>query len=383
MGLKIIIRRIFSFFSKNHIISNIGGSKWIFVSYITEPFKRKKNDGYFHGHQNRQETLIIAEVAQELGFSYVFNDYDKPLNFWKRNFDIVFGLEPNFKILCEKNPKALKIYYATGAYFKHQNLMIINRTNAFCEKYDTNYPYKRLIKEHNSCEVADFIFQIGSKFTIETYPEHLRHKILIINQTSHVFKNINIEEKIKMTSSKDFIWFGSWGTILKGLDLVIECFFINKSLNLHVVGPIEEEFLRVFKNKINNVSNIFLYGFLDVTSKEFRDLVNKCAFLIFPSASEGVPGSVINLQILGVIPILSKWASPDKITDLGYLLKDLSISSINESIDWSQSLSHDQLVELIKTNYYYISTTHNNKKFKMEMKNLFNSVITNHEIVNT
>jgi len=380
---RLLLKSIFTFylkfknnFVKNYIVENIGGNKWIFVSYIVEPFKRKKDDAYFHGHQNRQETLIISAVAQELRFSYVFNDYDKPLNFYKRKFDIIFGLEPHFKIMCDKNPKAIKIYYATGAYYKHQNLMIINRTNAFCEKYNTNYPYKRLVKEHNSCDIADYIFQIGSKFTIETYPINLRHKIILINQTSHVFKNINIVEKIKVTSKSDFIWFGSGGTILKGLDLVLEYFIANKNLNLNVVGPIEYEFLKVFKNQIKTASNIKFYGYLDVESNEFRYLANICAFLIFPSASEGCPGSVINLQKLGVIPILSRWASSNNIEEHGYQLKELNMTSIIEAINWSQALTYECIINLIKSNCDYISETHSNERFKMELLNNFNMSIS-------
>lgn len=380
-----IIRNISSFlltfknvFSKNHIINNAGGDKWFFISYIIEPFKRKKGDTYFNGHQNRQEALIIAEVVRELGYSYVYNDYNKFLNFRKRGFEVVFGLEPNFEVMCKKNPKALKIYYATGAYFKHQNSMIINRTNAFSKKYNTNYPYKRLVKEHNSCEIADYIFQIGSKFTIETYPEHLRNKVIIINQTSHVFDDISLGEKIKTFSKKDYIWFGSGGTILKGLDLVIEYFLLNNSLNLHIVGPIEKEFLSVFNSQVETATNISMYGFLDVESNEFRDLANKCTFLIYPSASEGCPGSVINLQKLGVIPILSRWASCDKILELGYQLKDLSLISITDGINWSQALTQVDLVNLIKKNHNFIISTHDTDKFKKEIKGDFDLVLSNY-----
>jgi hypothetical protein len=369
------LSRYLNLVTKNHIIKDNGG-KWIFISYLTEPFKRRNEKIYFHGHQNRQETLIFEEVIQELNLSYIFNDYNRPLNFKKRKFDIIFGIEPNFKKMCIKNPKAIKIYYATGAYYKHQNMMIINRTNIFSEKYKMNYPLRRLVKEHDSCEIADFIFQIGSKFTIETYPEHLRSKILLINQTSHVFKNIDIDQKIKTTSKKEFIWFGSSGTILKGLDLVIEYFLSNETYNLHIVGPVEEEFISVFKDKLREARNITLYGFLDVQSKIFLELANKCAFLIFPSGSEGAPGSVINLQKLGVIPITSRWASCDKITDLGYVLKDLNISSIDEAIQWSQSLSKEEMTRYIKDNHNYASYMHNCDRFKSEMKERLSSIIS-------
>lgn len=366
--------------TKNHITRR-NGNKWIFISYITEPLKQRGNDFYFRGHQNRQETLIIEEVVQELGFSCIFNDYDKPLNFKNRNFDIVFGLEPNFEKICNLNQNAIKIYYATGAYYKHQNLMIINSTRDFEERHHVKYPLRRMVKEHSSCETADYIFQIGSEFTVETYPENLRHKILLINQTSHTFKNIDIDQKIKTTSKNDFIWFGSTGTILKGLSVVVEYFLQNQNFNLHIVGPVETEFLSVFKESIDKVNNIYIYGYLDVESAIFRNLANKCAFLIFPSGSEGgPPGSVINLQKLGVIPLTSRWASCSGIANLGYLLEDLSTSSINNAIDWSQSLTYEDIVKLIKENHDYVVKTHNNHKFKSELKKNLSSIISYHNI---
>lgn len=355
-------------FLPNHIIKR-NGRKWIFVSYITEPFKRRNDVSYFHGHQNHQETLIIEDLINELEISYVFNHYNRPINFLWKKFDVVFGLEPNFLVMSNKNPQALKIYYATGAYYKHQNKMIINRTNAFREKHGIDYPYVRLVSEHDSTEIADYIFQIGSKHTIGTYPEHLRKKIIIIDQTCHVFRSIDLGEKIRKTSKVDFIWFGSTGSILKGLDLVIEFFLQHPHLNLHIVGPVEEEFMRLYQDKMNQSKNFYTYGFLNVDSNEFRDIANKCAFLIYPSASEGCPGSVLNLQKLGVIPILSKWASNDDIADHGFMLENLTVESIGEAVEWGKKLSDQEIENLIHKNHKYVMDRHSKTNFKSQFKN--------------
>jgi hypothetical protein len=349
-------------------IKKRNGKKWIFISYITEPFKRRNDKNFFHGHQNHQETIIIEELLNELDLSLVFNHYSWPINFLWKKFDVVFGLEPNFLVMCKKNPQALKIYYATGAYYKHQNQMIIKRTNDFREKHGIDYPYVRMVSEHESAEAADYIFQIGSKFTIETYPEHLRKKIIIIDQTCHDFKSIDLEDKFNKTSKIDFIWFGSTGSILKGLDLVIEFFLQNPHLNLHIVGPVEEEFMRVYRGKMNASNNFNTYGFLNVDSDEFREIANKSAFLIYPSASEGCPGSVLNLQKLGVIPILSQWSSSDKISEHGYMLKNLSVESIGEAIEWTKNLTDGEMKNLIRKNHNYVIEKHNKPKFKSQFK---------------
>src|SRR5690554_3676452 len=142
---KLAVRLLPNYIKKNN------GHKRIFVSYITEPLKRKHDAAYFQGHQNHQETVIIEEILNELDLSYIFNHYSLPLNFVWQKFDIVFGLEPNFARICQKNPDAIKIYYATGSYFKHQNGQIQRRTDEFKQKYSVDYPYVRMVAEHDSC----------------------------------------------------------------------------------------------------------------------------------------------------------------------------------------------------------------------------------------
>lgn len=354
------------------------GNKRIFISYIIEPLKRRNDEVFFQGHQNHQETVIIEDIVNELNLSYVFNHYSLPINFVRGKFDVVFGLEPNFGNLCQSNPRAAKIYYATGAYYQHQNNQVTQRTEEFKKKYNIEYPYVRLVEEHDSCEIADTIIQIGSDHTIETYPEHLRSKIILIDQTCHNFKEIDLDDKIKKTSKSDYIWFGSFGSILKGLDLVLEFFLTNTHLTLHVVGPVEEKFLSVFQDRLNRTNNIYLYGFMNMDSPEFRQIALKCAFLIYPSASEGGwPGSALNLQKLGVIPILSKWASGPEIKDLGFLLPDLSVESIAEAVSWSRSLSDTNIADLSLKNHEAVITKHNKERFKAQLKSNLEYIINN------
>lgn len=353
------------------------GSKRIFVSYITEPLKRRNDKVFFQGHQNLQETLIIEDIINELDLSYVYNHYSLPLNFVRGKFDLVFGLEPNFGEICQKNPQAFKIYYATGAYLKHQNDQIKQRTDQFKAKYQVDYPYVRMIEEHDSCEIADVIIQIGSEHTLETYPEHLRSKIKLLDQTCHEYVDFDLEEKISKSSKTDYIWFGSYGSILKGLDLVLEYFLSAPHLNLHIVGPIEEEFLTVFHKRIEHAGNIFLYGFMNVDSAKFRNIANKCAFLIYPSASEGCPGSVLNLQNLGVIPILSKWASGPSIKGLGFLLPDLSVDSIAQGVSWSLNLEAEEMADLARKNHEFVINKFNKGNFKKQLKEHLGNILTN------
>ncbi len=338
-------------------------NKMAYLSYLPEPYIRKDNITYLNKHQNRREALSLIDIFENFSYGVVIERFDRYF-FSKEKYDLVWGLEPNFTRLSKLNPKAKKIYYATGSYYSHQNSMIIQRTDQFNKSHSANLSYHRLVAPHNSCEVADVIFQIGCKKTINTYPEKLRKKIKIINQSCHSFKNFVISDKNDKYKKNEFIWLGSGGSILKGLDLLFDYFILNPQFNLNVVGPLDKDFYLYYKDKIQACKNITYYGFMDMDDPELIHIANRCVAIIFPSCSEGLPGSVINMMKLGLIPIVTQWCSVDGIEDLGYELSGLSIEEIENSVSWIMNLSESQITDLFLKNYNYANLNFNLDKFK-------------------
>lgn len=371
-----------NFFRKNksqHTISSFKNKKWVYISYIPEVFQKKNDARYMLAHQNRREQIIISKIFQKLGYNIKIAFYESQKECDDRLYDIIFGLEPNFVTMCKKNPKALKIYYATGANWVNRNKMIKERTDSFNIKNNTDIEYTRLVDPHEGYQIADHIIQIGSSYTVRTYPIDLRDKIKTINQSSNFIGKCNLKRKINEASQKEFMWFGSSGSILKGLDLVLDCFINKPEYKLHVVGPIDEKFKNHYDQILKRHNNIHLYGFLDTTSETFLNLAYRCAFNIFPSASEGgSPGSVITMMKLGVIPIVSKWAAFDTIQNYGYLLNDLTTTSIEKAIEWSSSLTTSELEDLIKRNISHSEQTWNLSNFEKEMQTLLEKYIEDH-----
>ncbi len=75
--------------------------------------------------------------------------------------------------------------------------------------------------------------------------------------------------------------------------------------------------------------------------------------MIYPSCTEGGPGAVNVAMKMGLVPILSKVASPDDIDTLGYRLDDLSADAVARGVEWSQGLSRDKIKELMRANHEY------------------------------
>lgn len=354
---------------------------WVYISYIPEFIYRQHNLPVMNRHQAHREMVVIVQVFKKLGYNIYVSNYNNVDKLPSINPSIIFGLEPSFEAACEKWPNALKIYYATGAYFKHQNSMIYKRTDEFNRKYNADYPYQRLVSESDRCEIADYIFQIGSKFTIETYPHHLQKRIRIIRQSNTL---VNIPDIDKDYSNKiDYLWLGSSGTILKGLDLVIAYFKKHPLKTLHVVGGVDEKFEKILA--VNECSNIKLYGFLNTSSETFIEIVKKSNFLVYPSCTEGgCPGAVINSMCYGLIPIVTPWAACNDIEKIGFLLENLDEESIVKAIDWTNSLSVDNIKELSSKCKEYVKHNYNLRVFESDMYESIKSVIAkNATIINS
>lgn len=375
MYLKKFLDVVKYYFMRSNLIRFENGSDIrICILYLTKPLANR-NISLSQFHQNVSEARSMFNIIKSKGYDVDVYDFNKRIKSGKC-YDIIFGLEPNFSKLLKNNKNCLPVYYATGAYYKHQNDMIISRTNDFNSRYSTAIPYRRLVEPHNSVRDAKYVLQIGTQSTIETYPVEFREKIRLIDQSSFPFNNIDIEKKLEKSSKKDFLWFGSTGTILKGLDILIEYFIEHPEFNLHVVGPVESDVLDAIKSKYKIQENILFYGFMNVSSIEFREILDVVSYIIFPSASEGgCPGSVLNAMKLGVIPITSKWASHDKITSLGYELKEISMVAIGQSVEWSQNLTDEERRELAFNSHQYVENKYSLERFEEQFNDFIDSLV--------
>lgn len=324
-----------------------GNRKRAYISYIPESLIRQ-DAKYLNLHQNRREMKIIAETFLANGYDVIVQEFTAPI-IDDSVFDVVFGLEPNFTTMARRTLKARHISYATGAYSPFANNAIEKRTNEFNQKHSANIPPRRVCMVDEAPEIADIILQIGSKFTIQTYPSHLQGKIRLINQSSNYLPSQSLD--LRKPDKHNFLWLASSGSILKGVDLVIEAFMQHPELSIDIVGPVEQDILKYFP--IDKYPNIRIHGFIDVNTPEFQKIITSTAFLLYPSATEGAPGAVNVAMKNGIIPLTSSVASPDDIDRLGFMIKSLDSDGIEEALSWSQTLSDEEIKRLHNRNIEY------------------------------
>lgn len=360
---------------KEYFVSKVSrNSPWVYMSYITYPFYKKD----LSIHQNMRETIAMVKVLNDLGLNvYVQYYLSKSEIPQLSNVKMVFGHEPNLIRAADKFPEALVVYYSTCAYADHQNNQILKMTDSINNKYHSNLPYRRLfdIKDtqhsiYRGYEIAEKILQIGSKFTIETMPERYRNKIVLIHQSTQVSRDIFVQDAFE----NEFLFLGSGGNMLKGIPLLLDYFTTHQDCLIHIVGPIEEDYQELIQNEVT--PNIHFHGFMDVNSDAFVEIVKKCNFVLFPSGSEGCPGSVLCAMQYGLIPIVTPWAAFDEIEEYGYMMDyNWNVHSVEKGIDWAKSLSPQERLLRKKRCSKFVIDNYNLDKFSEEFRDFCKSIL--------
>lgn len=379
MGTKSIIRFVKTLFHLNkdrYVYKKAGNKKWAYISYVPRVYYKKKDSPWFDKHQNRREALVIGEIFKRLGYNYVMATYNKTMECDKRKYDVIFGEGPCFALMSRRNPTALKIYYATTAYPKHQNAMVRLRTDSFNAKHGTRLAYSRLADSDIDNLPIDAILQIGSSVTVTTYPMSLRGRISLINQSSNLKRTVDLAKKTASYNRTHFVWMGSTGTLLKGLDLVLDYFMQHPEYHLHVVGMMDADFEAYYAPLLQGRSNITLWGFQLVNSDDFAEIMREVSFCLYPSASEGgCPGAVISLMKMGIIPLVSRWASFDGIEACGYVMDELSDSSVAAAVEWSQALSDSEVKERMERCVSLAESKWNLLNFERELEEYLRKIV--------
>jgi hypothetical protein len=342
-------------------------NKHVLISYVVNPFRRGVN---IH-HTNSIESLIIARAFYNEGYNVdvVWLFSETKINYEK--YDVIFGLgEPFERSFYNVSRRLKRICYVTGMHPYINNQLSIDRIKDVYSKRD-----KLLLKSSrlmDKCWTAQFslsdgIIALGNNAVMETFAPFFSNKIVSLPPSYHKiydFTNI-IKDKDFSIARNNFLWFGGSGFVHKGVDLLLEYFTDRSDINLHICGPISEEpeFATCYHKELYNTPNIKTYGFISLNSQIFRELLKKCAFVIFPSCAEGGGASVINVMANGgLIPIVTK-ASSIEISEYGIQIESTHLDCIHNAIEEARMLTANDLSIRSYSCGKYVSQTHSVENF--------------------
>lgn len=309
--------------------------------YITYPFTQKNIPLY---HQNVWQAREWVKIFDEFGYTVDVADYQREDIEPKYDYDLVIGLIPRGIDIYSKHMKAecKVIAYLTSSNGVYTDAQGEKRASELKQRRGVYVQTRRggLVIE-KKIESMDAAFFIGNEYNVQSYSEFIMPPIYYIKNTGHTFdtKKINYENK----SSKKFVYFGSAGSVHKGLDLLLEVFAeLGSPYELFVCGNFkdEEDFCKEYAKELFNTSNIHPIGRIEIDSDLFWDIMNRCAYSVLPSCAEGMAGSVLTTMSAGIINICSKECGFDEADVI--LLPDCSKETIakyvveygNKDVEW-------------------------------------------------
>lgn len=338
------------------LLKNIFGTNYDFnclLVYITSPFIK----GINNSHQNNWQVVELAKIISKFGYNVDVIDYNYVKENFDKKYDMLIDLHPRDNAVYNKVLKenCIKIAYLTGSNPSFSNIAEEDRIKDVYKRYGKRLLCRRhaeLISKR--IETYDAAFFIGNKYNLKTYSEFKIPPVYFIKNTGYDFKFSNKNRK-----ANNFMFLASSGQVHKGLDLLLDIFANTcKDCNLYICSNFKEEldFCDLYKNELYNMPNIFPIGFLDINSEEFKNIAEKCAYMIMPSCSEANAGSVLTAMSAGMIPIVSRECGFED--DEVIHLDDCSMSCIEKYIKyysmkdekWINSKSKEA-VRIIKEKY--------------------------------
>ena len=240
-----------------------------------------------------------------------------------------------------------------------------SRLEALKKRRNIVLPARRTMLPNLAIESADYGIVLGNEATMSTYRYAGKPLLPVPISTPVVYPWQ--DDKNFAAVRKNFLWFGSYGLVHKGLDLVLEAFAEMPEYQLTVCGPIkvevEKDFQSCYYKELYSTKNIHTVGWIDIGKPEFLAMAKNCLGIVFPSSSEGMNGGVITCMHAGLIPVVSSETGIDVDSSHGVLLKTCSVQEIQEAVRGLSLLGDAQLAAMARKNWELARARHTKETF--------------------
>lgn len=300
----------------------------ILVSFVSPLHTNFNRDALYHPLYAQVNQILKCLI--ELNFSIDICDYNDLFAYKElagEEYDYVIGFGKVYKevLLSKKAKKSIlfvtenlpevveKKYKERISYFKerHPNLPIVNVPRNDC--FDME---QFILSDMAIVMSSDYNIQSMRKYIQEIYPINVN----CLYNSAYTFDTSHIKG-----SKRNFLWFGSQGTLHKGLDILIDAFkqLPEYTLNIYGVPENEKRYIKPLLSK-----NTILHERVNVLSQDFIDkVVKQNVFVLSASCSEGMMSGIATCMIHGLIPIVTKETSYNSCSCIfefdGYKVEDI------------------------------------------------------------
>jgi glycosyltransferase involved in cell wall biosynthesis len=331
--------------------------------------RRSSRQRTTHTHQweSREMARALLESGYDVDVMSAWNQRWVPTT----SYDVLLSARWNVDRLSRILPATTrKILHAETAHIAYQNAAESRRLLELQARRGVTLRPRRFEEPRQDAERADVIVHTGNEFTRDTYrfADKPMHRV----DNTALRETPWLEDKDFAAARKRFVWFGSWGLVLKGLDLVLEAFTRMPELELVVCGSVdkEPEFVEAYRRELFASPNISLEGWVDVRSDEFTRIARECVGQVNFSASEGGGGAVVTGMHAGLVPIVNRETSVDVTPDRGVLTDDSTIESIVAAVRSVADRDPAELREMSRNTWEHTSRAHSRERFATEYRRI-------------
>lgn len=336
--------------NKSHFLKNC------LLVYITAPFTSKNLQ---FNHQNQLQTIELARLLGEFGYNVDVVDLGNNHVKLNKAYDLIVDIHPGETTIYQDHlsTNGKKIAYITGSNPVFSNAQEIKRLQDLSARRGKTLMQRRYVPpfDKERLESFDSIFLLGNEQTLSTYSNfNLKRTYLLPNTGHESLYSYNFSGKL----SDHFLFLGSIGQVHKGLDLLLDIFSETKDKYLYILSAFkdEEDFCDLYFDELFHTPNIHPIGWADFWDENVKKILHTCSYLLMPSCSEGMAGSVLSAMSAGVIPIISKECGIDFPNCI--LLKNCSLQTIKESVEAYSNRSGEWIkehcaysVNIVKSHY--------------------------------
>ena len=266
-------------------------------------------------------------------------------------YDMVYSMQDLHGMKSTIGPDTITLVRLTSAAPTFNNANVIRRTKAVNTRRKSSIDARRLMRIHENhyhwLDIADKIYLNGNDFIRDTFPEHIKDRIISMD---NIAGNLNGKVSLRkhIPEKRAFLWHAGSGAIHKGLDLCLEVFARHPNWELYITGDFKREgdFLRAYEKELR-LPNIHNHGWLVVSSDRFRKIVSDCIAFILPTCAESQSSAAVTCLSLGLYPIISRESGVDLPENCGLYLDSLTIADVEEKIEQLLSMNDADILEQI------------------------------------
>jgi hypothetical protein len=334
------------------------------ISYMTEAFEVV--DGALpYTHTNLWECRQMARTFLDLGFHVDVINFRNFLYTPRRTYDFFVDNRTNMERLAPVlGDRCTKIHHIEVGHQLFQNAAEFRRLLDVQRRRGVTLQPRRVERRVSRCiEHADCAVLYGGEHSARTWQYAGKPMYPVPGTPVREFPEPTGKDFSRI--QRRFLWMGSNGLVLRGLDLVLEAFAGMPDHHLTVCGPLDDEpdFVAAYHRELFETPNITTRGWVDVRSTAFDELLRGVVGLVYPSASESRSGSVLTALHAGLIPIVTPETGVEVDDTFGTVLADPTVESIQAEVRAISERSPGELEKMALAAWRYARSTHTHERF--------------------